>query len=77
MPICCHRLYSYARRLEITMSDKGFGPVLTRKHYQEIYGTLSLPQINAICIAYGEGGDKTKKELSKAFSWLLRGLEDD
>ena len=52
------------------MSDIGVGPVLTRKRYQEIYGTLSITQINAICIAYGEGGDKTKKELGDAFPWL-------
>ena len=47
------------------------------KSYEEIYGTLSLKQINAVCIAYMESSDKVKKELGEAFPWLLKRIEDE
>ena len=47
------------------------------KSYEEIYGTLSLKQINAVCIAYKDGSDKVKKELGEAFPWLLKRIEDE
>ena len=47
------------------------------KSYEEIYGTLSLKQINAVCIAYMESSDKVKKELGEAFPWLLKRIENE
>ena len=50
---------------------------MSDKSYEEIYGTLSLKQINAVCIAYMESSDRVKKELGEAFPWLLKRIEDE
>jgi len=47
------------------------------KTYKEIYGTLSLKQINAVCIAYMESSDRVKEELGEAFPWLLKRIKDE
>ena len=50
---------------------------MNSKSYEEIYGTLSLKQINAVCVAYKDGSNKVKKELGEAFPWLLKRIEDE
>ena len=63
--------------VSLRIDENRDGGNMYSKTYKEIYGTLSLKQINAVCIAYMESSDRVKEELGEAFPWLLKRIKDE